>query len=272
MSSRSLPAGTVTFVFTDIEGSTRLLGRLGVMYAQLLDQHDRILDDAFTRHGGVVFGTEGDAMFVAFERATAAMAAVIDAQLGLRDAVWPDDAVVRVRMGVHTGEADVVGDNYVGMSLHVAARVSAAGHGGQVLVSEVTHRLAPDVAAVDLGSHHLKDVGEVGIWQLTHPSLPRDFPPLRTLKATNNLPAPVDSFIGRRAELADVLHALRDCRLVTLTGPGGSGKTRLALEAATAALSSYRNGVWFVSLADAGNGATGRAAGSGRVGRAGTYG
>ena len=123
-----------------------------------------------------------------------------------------------------------------------------------MLVSEVTHRLAPDVAAVDLGSHHLKDVGEVGIWQLTHPSLPRDFPPLRTLKATNNLPAPVDSFIGRRAELADVLHALRDCRLVTLTGPGGSGKTRLALEAATAALPSYRNGVWFVNLADAENG------------------
>ena len=107
---------------------------------------------------------------------------------------------------------------------------------------------------MDLGSHHLKDVGEVGIWQLTHPSLQRDFPPLRTLKATNNLPAPVDSFVGRRAELADVLDALRDSRLVTLTGPGGSGKTRLALEAATAALSSYRNGVWFVSLAVAGDG------------------
>ena len=220
----------------------------------MLDQHNRILIDAFTRHGGVVFGTAGDAMFVAFERATAAMAAVVDAQLRLRDAAWPDDAVVRVRMGVHTGEVDVVGDNYVGMSLHVAARISAAGHGGQVLVSEVTRRLVPDVAAVDLGSHHLKDVGEVGIWQLTHPSLARDFPPLRTLKASNNLPAPVDSFIGRRAELAEVLDALRDCRLVTLTGPGGSGKTRLALEAATAALSSYRNGVWFVSLADAGNG------------------
>ncbi len=172
----------------------------------------------------------------------------------LRPAAWPDDAEVRVRMGVHTGEVDVVGDNYVGMSLHVAARIAAAGHGGQVLVSEVTRRLAPDVAAVDLGSHHLKDVGEFGIWQLTHPSLPRDFPPLLTLQASNNLPAPVDSFIGRRAELAGVLDALRDCRLVTLTGSGGSGKTRLALEAATAALPSYRNGVWFVSLASAGDG------------------
>ncbi len=254
MSSRGLPAGTVTFVFTDLEGSTRLLDRLGAGYAQLLDQHNRILIDAFTRHGGVVFGTAGDAMFVAFERATAAIAAVVDAQLGLQAAAWPDDAAFRVRMGVHTGEVDVVGDNYVGMSLHVAARIAAAGHGGQVLVSEVTRRLVPDVAAMDLGSHHLKDVGEVGIWQLTHPSLARDFPPLRTLKASNNLPAPVDSFIGRRAELAEVLDALRDCRLVTLTGSGGSGKTRLALEAATAALPSYRNGVWFVSLAGAGNG------------------
>jgi class 3 adenylate cyclase len=252
VSSRGLPAGTVTFVFTDIEGSTRLLDRLGgAMYAQLLDQHNRVLIDAFTCHGGVVFGAEGDAMFVAFERATAAMAAVIDAQLELGDTTWPDGAVARVRMGVHTGEVDVVGDNYVGMSVHVAARLSAAGHGGQVLLSEATHRLAPDVAAVDLGSHQLKDVGDVGIWQLTHPSLQRDFPPLRTLTATNNLPAPVDSFIGRRAELAEVLHALGDCRLVTLTGPGGSGKTRLALEAATAVLSSYRNGVWFVSLAGA---------------------
>jgi predicted ATPase/class 3 adenylate cyclase len=250
----ALPAGTVTFVFTDIEGSTRLLRQLGAMYAQLLDQHNRILIDTFTGHGGVVFGTEGDAMFVAFGRATTAMAAVIDAQLRLGDAAWPDDAVVRVRMGVHTGEVDLVGDHYIGMALHVAARVSAVGHGGQVLVSEVTHRLGPDVAAVDLGSFNLKDVGDVALWQLTHPSLQRDFPPLRTLTATNNLPAPVDSFIGRRAELAEVLHALGDGRLVTLTGPGGSGKSRLALEAAAAALPSYRNGVWFVSLAAAEDG------------------
>jgi len=255
MAGDALPAGTVTFVFTDIEGSTRLLGELGATYAQLLDQHNRILIEVFTGHGGVVFGTEGDAMFVAFERATAAMAAAVDAQLRLRDAVWPGGAVVRVRMGLHTGEVDVVGDNYVGMSVHVAARVSAAGHGGQVLVSEVTHRLGPDVAAMDLGTHRLKDVGEVGIRQLTHPSLPRDFPPLRTLTAMpNNLPAPVDAFVGRTAELAGVLDALGDSRLVTLTGPGGSGKTRLALEAATAALPSYRDGVWLVSLAVAGDG------------------
>jgi predicted ATPase len=236
-------------VFTDLEGSTRLLAQLGATYAPLLEHLNRVLLDAFTCHGGVVFGTAGDAMFVAFERATAAAAAVVDAQLGLRDATWSEDVVVRVRMGVHTGEADVVGANYVGMPLHIAARVAAAAHGGQMLVTEVTRRLAPDVAALDLGSHNLKDVGEIGIWQLTHPSLQRDFPPLRTLTATNNLPAPVDSFVGRRAELAAVLDTLRDCRLVTLTGPGGSGKTRLALEAAGAVLASFRGGVWFVSLA-----------------------
>ncbi len=117
----------MTLVFTDLEGSTRLLGRLGAGYAQLLDQHNLILSDAFTRHGGVVFGTAGDAMFVAFERATAALAAVVDAQLQLQAAAWPDDAVFRVRMGVHTGDVDVVGDNYVGMSLHLAARVVGRG-------------------------------------------------------------------------------------------------------------------------------------------------
>ena len=157
-------------------------------------------------------------------------------------------------MGVHTGEARERDGDYYGSELNRAARLMAVGHGGQVLVSEVTHRLGPDVAAVDLGIHFLKDVGEVGIWQLTHPLLERDFPPLRTLKATNNLPAPVDSFVGRRVELADVVDALRDSRLVTLTGPGGSGKTRLALESAAVELHSYRNGVWFVSLAAARNG------------------
>ncbi|MEY2423096.1 MAG: hypothetical protein QOI95_3163 [Acidimicrobiaceae bacterium] len=255
MAGDALPAGTVTFVFTDIEGSTRLLGQLGATYAQLLDQHNRLLAEVFARHGGVVFGTEGDAMFVAFERASAAMAAAVDAQLRLQEQAWPEDAVVRVRMGVHTGDADVVGDNYVGMSVHVAARVSSAGHGGQVLASDVTRHLAPDVDSIDLGRHRLKDVGEVGLWQLAHPGLERDFPPLRTLTAMpNNLPSAVDPFVGRTAELAGVHEALAESRLVTLTGPGGCGKTRLALEASTAALSSYPDGVWFVSLAVAEDG------------------
>ena len=255
MAGAELPSGTITFVFTDIEGSTRLLSDLGPSYAGVLEQHHRILSEEFTRHGGVVFGTEGDAMFIAFERATAAMAAAVDAQRGLHDAVWPHGVVVRVRMGIHTGEADLVGGDYIGMSVHIAARVSAAGHGGQVLVSDVTYRLGPGVEAIDLGRHRLKDVGEVGIWQLTHAALETKFPPLRTLTAMpNNLPAPVDPFVGRAAEVAGVLDALQESRLVTLTGPGGCGKTRLALEASAVALPSYRDGVWFVSLAVADDG------------------
>ena len=249
-----LPSGTVTFLFTDVEGSTRLwLDHPDVMH-DVLARHDEIVRGAIESHAGYVVKTTGDGFHAAFGTARDALEAALAAQQVLAGEPPVQGVVVKVRMGVHTGEARVRDGDYYGSELNRAARLMAVGHGGQVLVSEVTHRLASDVAAVDLGSHHLKDVGEVGIWQLTHPSLRRDFPPLRTLTATNNLPAPVDSFVGRRAELADVLDALGDSRLVTLTGPGGSGKTRLALEAATAALSSFRNGVWFVSLAVAGDG------------------
>jgi predicted ATPase/class 3 adenylate cyclase len=250
VSDEVLPSGTVTFVFTDIEGSTRLLERLGADYPSVLAQHDDILRETFTAHHGFVFGTEGDAMFVAFEAPSTAVAAAIDAQLRLDAAPWAADAQLRVRMGIHTGEAVVVGSTYVGMAAHVAARVCAAGHGGQVLVSEVTYKLAPSADAIDLGVHELKDVGEVGILQLAHRELPQEFPPLRTLASMpNNLPASVDAFVGREAEHAEVLTALSDNRLVTLTGAGGTGKTRLALEVAASALPSARDGVWFVPLA-----------------------
>ncbi len=241
-------------MFTDVEGSTRLWEDHPDVMHDVLARHDEIVRGAIESHAGYVVKTTGDGFHAAFGTARDALEAALAAQQALAGEPPVQGVVVKVRMGVHTGEARVRDGDYYGSELNRAARLMAVGHGGQVLVSEVTHRLGPDVAAVDLGSHHLKDVGEVGIWQLTHPSLRRDFPPLRTLTVTNNLPAPVDSFVGRRAELADVLDALGDCRLVTLTGPGGSGKTRLALEAATAALSSYRNGVWFVSLAVAGNG------------------
>jgi predicted ATPase/class 3 adenylate cyclase len=253
VSSRSLPTGTVTFLFTDVEGSTRLWEDHPEVMHDVLARHDEIVRGAIEAHAGYVVKTTGDGFHAAFGTARDALEAALAAQQALAGEPPVQGVVVKVRMGVHTGEARLRDGDYYGAELNRAARLMAVGHGGQVLVSEVTHRLGPDVAAVDLGSHALKDVGEVGIWQLTHPSLPRDFPPLRTLKATSNLPAPVDSFVGRRAELAEVLDALRDGRLVTLTGPGGSGKTRLALEAATAALSSYRNGVWFVSLAGAAN-------------------
>src|SRR6185312_8633857 len=249
MSSRSLPTGTVTFLFTDVEGSTRLWEDHPDAMHDVLARHDEIVRGAIESHGGYVVKTTGDGFHAAFGTARDALEAALAAQQALARERPVQGVVVKVRMGVHTGEARVRDGDYFGSELNRAARLMAVGHGGQVLVSEVAHRLAPDVAAVDLGSHYLKDVGEFGVWQLTHASLQRDFPPLRTLTATNNLPAPVDSFVGRRAELADVLDALRDCRLVTLTGPGGTGKTRLALEAATAVLASFRNGVWFVSLA-----------------------
>ena len=254
MSARSLPEGTVTFLFTDVEGSTRLWEDHPEVMHDVLARHDEIVRGAIESHAGHVVKTTGDGFHAAFGTARDALEAALAAQQALAREPPVQGLVLKVRMGVHTGEARVRDDDYYGSELNRAARLMAAGHGGQVLVSEVTHRLRPDVAAVDLGSHHLKDVGEFGIWQLTHPSLEREFPPLRTLTTANNLPAPVDSFVGRRAELADVLDSLRDCRLVTLTGPGGSGKTRLALEAATAALPSFPNGVWFVSLAVAGNG------------------
>ncbi len=254
MADRALPAGTVTFLFTDVEGSTRLWEDHPDVMHDVLARHDEILRGAIESHAGYVVKTTGDGFHAAFGTARDALEAALAAQQTLAGEPAVQGVVVKVRMGVHTGEARMRDGDYYGSELNRAARLMAVGHGGQVLVSEVTHRLGPDVAAVDLGSHHLKDVGEVGIWQLTHPSLPRDFPPLRTLKAANNLPAPVDSFVGRRAELGEVLDALGESRLVTLTGPGGSGKTRLALEAAAAALALFRDGVWFVSLAVAGDG------------------
>jgi predicted ATPase/class 3 adenylate cyclase len=254
VSSRDLPVGTVTFLFTDMEGSTRLWEDHPDVMHVVLARHDEILRAAIESHDGHVVKTTGDGFHAAFGTARDALEAAVAAQLVLAAQPAVDGVVVKVRMGVHTGEARARDGDYYGATLNRAARLMAVGHGGQVLLSDVTHGLAPGVTARDLGTHSVKDVGEVAIWQLTHPSLEHDFPPLRTLKAPNNLPAAVDSFVGRRAELADALDALRESRLVTLTGPGGSGKTRLALEAATAALPSFRNGVWFVSLAVAASG------------------
>ena len=252
MTGQALPTGTPTFLFTDIEGSTRLLDDLGATYKETLELHRRLLLGAFADHGGVAVGSEGDSFFVAFANASAAVGAAIDGQRALAGASWPEDRRVRVRMGIHTGEADVVGDTYVGMAVHVAARVSAAGHGGQVLVTDVTAQLAGSPEARDLGRHRLKDVGEVRLLQLKAPGLDEDFPALRSLSSLpNNLPAAVDVFVGRQMELGELRAALDENRLVTLTGPGGSGKTRLALEVAATLLPSFADGVWFIGLASA---------------------
>ena len=240
------PTGTVTLLFTDVQGSTRLLGRLGPQrYADALSLHRRLLRDAFERYEGYEVDHDGDSFFVAFAQATAAVAAASEAQEALARADWPDGEAFPVRIGIHTGEAQADPPKYVGLDVHLAARIMAAGHGGQVLLSQATRGLI-DMPAADLGEHTLKDFDEpVRLFQLGG----RRFPPLMTI-ANTNLVRPPMSFVARTDELADVLTLLRsDAPLVTLTGPGGTGKTRLALEAALASIGDWPNGVWFVPLA-----------------------
>lgn len=237
---RELPSGTVTFLFTDIEGSTKLLHELGAeRYADALEEHRRVLREAFARHGGVEVDTQGDAFFVAFSRASDAAAAAAEAVGAL------GDGVVSVRVGLHTGEPLVRDGGYVGPDVHLAARVMSAAHGGQVLASQPTVDLIPDGDVRDLGVHRLEDVGELRLFQLGDGT----FPPLRTLNNTN-LPAPPDLLLGRKRELADLLRLLRveGVRLLTLTGPGGIGKTRLALELARDLVPAFEHGAWFADV------------------------
>ena len=235
-----LPSWTVTFLFTDVEGSTRLLHELGAeRYAEALAEHRRVLREAFAAHGGVEVDTQGDAFFVAFPTAPGALAAAGEALAGL--AAGP----IRVRIGVHTGTPHVAEEGYVGVDVHRAARIAAAGHGGQVLLSKETRELVA-VEVMDLGEHRLKDFAEpVWIFQLG----PERFPPLKTISNTN-LPRPASSFVGRDREVAQVTSLLQDgARLLTLTGPGGSGKTRLAIEAAAELVPEFKAGVFWVGLA-----------------------
>jgi predicted ATPase len=237
---RDLPAGTVTFLFTDIEGSTRLLRELGDAYAETLAEHRRKLRAAFERHGGVEVDTQGDAFFVAFARTKDAVASAAEGQRALAD------GPIRVRMGLHTGEPVVTDEGYVGIDVHRAARIAAAGHGGQVLVSEATRALVEPDALRDLGEHRLKDFERpIRLFQLGDGA----FPPLRTISNTN-LPRPASSFVGRAREVGEVLALVRaGSRLLTLNGPGGSGKTRLAIEAAGELVPEFHGGVFWVGLA-----------------------
>jgi predicted ATPase len=232
----------VTFLFTDVEGSTRMLDEIGPeRYGAALLEHRRLLREAFARHGGVEVDTQGDAFFYAFSEAPAALAAAEAAQAALTA------GPIQVRMGLHTGTPHLVEDGYVGHDVHRAARIAACGHGGQVLVSAATAGLVDTRLLRELGEHRLKDLSAPErIHQLGH----REFPPLKSLYQTN-LPVPSTPFLGRERELAEVseLVARKEVRLLTLTGTGGTGKTRLAAQAAGLVSGSYPEGVWWVPLA-----------------------
>jgi predicted ATPase/class 3 adenylate cyclase len=252
---RELPVGTVTFLFSDIEGSTRLLqavGRDG--YGKLQDAHSRIMRSAIAESDGVEIRTEGDSFFVVFPSAVGAVKAAVGAQRALSSHPWGDGPRIRVRIGLHTGEATAGGDDYVGIDVNRAARIAATGHGGQIVLSETTRSLVASelpggVTVRDLGSHRLKDIEHPErLHDLVIDGLDSEFPPLRTLHTRNtNLPAARTSFVGREDDVAELDALLDDHRLVTVTGPGGTGKTRLALRVAAGRLERH-DGVFFVDL------------------------
>ena len=235
-----LPSGTVTFLFTDVEGSTKLLHELGAEgYDVALIEHRRLLREAFVARGGVEVDTQGDALFYAFPDAAEGLAAAGEGQRAL------SEGAISVRMGLHTGTPHVGKEGYVGDDVHLGARIAASAHGGQVILSKATAELV-ELELTDLGEHRLKDIPQaVPIYQLGDGS----FPPLKTISNTN-LPRPASSFVGRDDELMRLLAKIEDgARLLTLTGPGGTGKTRLAIEAASELVPEFKAGVFWVGLA-----------------------
>jgi predicted ATPase/class 3 adenylate cyclase len=256
-----LPTGTVTFLFTDLEGSTRLWEEHPEAMRDALGRHDAILREAVESHRGAVVSEMGDGMAAAFASAGDAVVAGLDAQLGLGACEWGETGPLRARMGLHAGAAELRPDGqYVNQPLNRCARLMAIANGGQVVVSETVESLVrgalpPEVGLLDLGEHRLRDLARpIGVFQVTHPQLGRDFPPLRSLDGLpGNLPAQVTSFVGRVDEIAAVAEALREARLVTLTGVGGVGKTRLAIQAAAEVLPAYPDGAWLCELAAAGD-------------------
>jgi predicted ATPase/class 3 adenylate cyclase len=253
-----LPSGTVTFLFTDLEGSTRLWEDHSDAMGAALARHDAILRQTVEANGGVVVKTTGDGVHAAFGTAHAAVAAALEAQRELVDTEWGETGELRVRMGLHTGEAELRDGDYYGSALNRAARLMTAAHGGQILVSNITESLAREhlragIDVVDLGEHRLRDLdGAERIFQLTAPGTLTEFPPLRTIDSIpGNLPIPRTSFIGRERELDALAEALRDHSLVTITGVGGVGKTRLALQVAEVLAPKHPDGAWICELASA---------------------
>ncbi len=252
-----LPSHTVTMLFSDIESSTRLLQHLGADYRQVLDHQRRILRGAWDRWGGREMGTEGDSFFVVFDVARNGVSAAAEAQRELATTSWPDGSHVAVRMGLHTGEPILHDGGFVGIDVHRAARIASAAHGGQVVLSDSTERLVhdalpDDLGLVDLGTHRLKDLdGHEHLYQLTAPGTPTDFPPVKSLGSASSLPTYNTPLIGRYDVITDLRHVVLapDVRLVTLTGVGGAGKTRVAVALATELVAQFPDGVHFVSLA-----------------------
>ncbi|MET8282136.1 adenylate/guanylate cyclase domain-containing protein [Micromonospora sp. NPDC005174] len=251
-----LPSGWVTFVFTDIEGSTRLAQLLGADYRPVLAEHRRLLRRTLAATGGAELLTEGDSFFLAFDDAAAALTACLTAQRALANHDWPtEEAAPRVRMGLHTGYAEPRDGEYASPEVHRAARVAAAAHGGQVLCSASTARradpLPPGATLLDLGLHRLRGFDDrERLFQLVAPGLERQFPRPRTADAVaHNLPTQVTSFVGRQVERAELSQLVERYRLVTVLGAGGAGKTRLAVELAAGVVETYPDGVWFVDIA-----------------------
>ena len=252
-----LPTGTVTFVFTDIEGSTRLLNSLGQdEYSDLLTDHRQLVREVVAEAGGHEFGTEGDAFFLAFASAPAAVRAAVGIQRRMAAGEGGGDRDLSVRMGIHTGEGVLREGDYVGLDVHRAARIAAAGHGGQILLSAATQILTqghlPDgVSLRDLGEHRLKDLEHpIRIFEALIEGQRSAFPPLKTLdRPAGNLPVQLTSFVGRDHELEEARQVLADTRLLTLTGPGGTGKTRLSIQLASLVQDEFDDGAWFVALA-----------------------
>jgi predicted ATPase/class 3 adenylate cyclase len=250
----TLPSGTVTFLFTDIEGSTQLWEKNPEAMKDALAKHDLILREAIESNNGQVIKSTGDGVHCVFETAIDGIEATLSAQRNLQ--VLKNDIQIKIRMGLHTGEAELRAADYHGQALNRAARIMAAGSGGQILLSSVTAELAREhlpahVSLLDLGEHHLKDlIRPERIFQLLSPDLPKDFPALKSLNILpNNLPPQLTSFIGREREMQEAKKLLGSARLLTLIGPGGTGKTRLSLQVAADQLSEFKDGAWLVELA-----------------------
>ncbi len=257
MVARELPTGLVTFLLSDIEGSTRLVTTLGPRYVELHAAHQRLIRAEVAGHAGVEVSTEGDSFFIVFTAATDAVAAAAEIQRAMAKARWPSDGIVRVRIGIHTGQGILGGDNYLGLDVHRAARIAAAGAGGQVLLSAETRDRVADsipagVALRDLGRHRLKDIGVEHLWQLAIDGIRSDFGPPRTLEShPTNLPREVTALIDREAPVAAIRQLIGASRLVTVTGPAGIGKSRVAVRAAADLVPALPDGVFYLDAASA---------------------